>query len=530
MAFSSIQWALNVKRTVSQLARLTIKVLQSQVYQEFRYRFRRQTLPPRRGCFSGWYALRVGFPFILCLGLMLICGITGIAWSAQPTPAKLTLTVHDEVVGVSTQYIGACEGNVNFDLADLTDLGLNTYRIYGGMARWETSDDDGVYGYPTIAQIKADPGRVNWDWWDTAMTHPKGGSDYAFSGNPVELWQGNARTLFETLKQAQIRPVLTLRNVDSNWNPDWALQLNPPRTAGDWNEWWEHVFATVYWLNVRNDYRVDDFEIHNEPDNREQGWGGNQQDYFELVRVAKDAIAHVYETYLPDRSYHIHAPKTTGGSSWPTQALATIPKEFDQINIHNYERDISDYVRQVREWMQGTIHENSPLWLGEWGTYTGGYDDLGFSLDLVKNMLQISRPGPTHVEGSHLFALYDWGNDLEGLVTADGRRRLSYYAFRLGIRALQGGREVLRVNGSYPKAMSLATRNPQGQIFLLVVNDHATAYTFEVNLDIPRTFTKREVWEFSQTVLDEQVEAIASTKKTFTLSIPAHSSRLIVMD
>ncbi|NJM63444.1 MAG: hypothetical protein HC849_30005, partial [Oscillatoriales cyanobacterium RU_3_3] len=44
-------------------------------------------------------------------------------------------------------------------------------------------------------------------------------------------------------------------NVDSSVGiRSWALQTESPRTEADWNEWWEHVFATVYWLNVRNDY------------------------------------------------------------------------------------------------------------------------------------------------------------------------------------------------------------------------------------------------------------------------------------
>jgi hypothetical protein len=147
---------------------------------------------------------------------------------------------------------------------------MNTYRIYGGMSRWEQEDDDGVYGSPSIGEIEADPSVVNWAWWDTAMTSPPNGSDYWWSGEPGTTWPGNARTLFEGLKANGIRPVLTIRTVDNNDNPDWAP--NPPSTAVDWNEWWEHVFATVYWLNVRNDYRVDDFEVHNEPNNRGQGW------------------------------------------------------------------------------------------------------------------------------------------------------------------------------------------------------------------------------------------------------------------
>src|SRR5688572_30661766 len=246
-----------------------------------------------------------------------------------PPPAGNTITVSGTPWGVSTCYIGATEGNVRFNVADLQDAGLNTYRIYGGMSRWERQDDDGVYGSPTIDQIKANPNLVNWTWWDNIMTTPPNGSDYHWSGEPGTTWQGNARTIFADLKAAGIRPVLTVRNVDNNIEPAWAeTNLNPPNTPEDWNEWWEHVFATAYWLNVRNDYRVDDYEIHNEPNNQGQGFAGTQADYFELVRVTKDAIDFVYSTYLPGRSYHVLAPVTTGGSDWPLDALEQIPTYF----------------------------------------------------------------------------------------------------------------------------------------------------------------------------------------------------------
>src|SRR6266496_3009681 len=59
--------------------------------------------------------------------------------------------------GTSTCYFGATEGNVRFAVADLQDAGVSTYRVYGGMSRWEWQDDDGAYGAPSTDQIKADP-------------------------------------------------------------------------------------------------------------------------------------------------------------------------------------------------------------------------------------------------------------------------------------------------------------------------------------------------------------------------------------
>ena len=262
--------------------------------------------------------------------------------------SSATISVSGTQWGVSTAYIGATEGNVRFNTADMSDLGINTYRIYGGMSRWEWQDPYSPYGTPTIDQIKANPSVINWTWWDNAMTNPPNGSDYWWSNGPT-LWQGNARTIFANLQSAGIRPVVTVRNRDNNGNPAWAP--NPPVTANDWNVWWGHVFSTVYWLNVRNNYNVNDFEIHNEPNNSSQGWGGTESQYFTFAQYTHDAVAYVFNTYLPGRTYHVYAPVTTGGSSWPNDALQQIPAYFDSVDIHDYSGSISSYVQQVHGWM-----------------------------------------------------------------------------------------------------------------------------------------------------------------------------------
>jgi hypothetical protein len=179
---------------------------------------------------------------ILFVSALLVVTLVFTTAMQMPVPST-TITVFGTPWGMSTCYIGATEGNVRFDIADLQEAGITTYCIYSGMPRWEWQDDDGVYGAPTIAEIKANPNVINWTWWDTAMTHPPHGSDYWWSGQD-HVWQGNARSIFSALQIAGIRPVLTLRNVDNNGNPAWAQRLNPPRSPEDWNEWWEHVFAT----------------------------------------------------------------------------------------------------------------------------------------------------------------------------------------------------------------------------------------------------------------------------------------------
>jgi hypothetical protein len=437
-----------------------------------------------------------------------------------------TLKFSNTPAGVSTRYIGAVEGNINFDIKDLQDLGVNTYRIYGGMSRWEPEDDDGKYGWPSIAQIKANPQIINWEHWDKMMTDPPYGSDYWWSGEPGTVWQGNARTIFNSLKQANIRPVVTIRNVDNSWNPSWALQLNPPRTQEDWNEWWEHVFATVYWLNVRNDYRIDDWEIHNEPDYRIQGWGGTQADYFELVKVAKDAIDFVYKTYLPDRTYRIHSPTTVGGSNWPVYAFREIPNYFNAVNFHNYDADISNYTRKVRGWMRGTPLASAQVWMGEWGSYTVSYNNLSLALSLIENLIRASQPGDNYIYGNHIFCLYDWGGPTlaEGLLGRGGERRAGYYALRMGIRVLQGGRSTFFPVTNTDNLTAVATLDASNNIYLLVANSQPKSYA--VNADISDLIKsgKGTMREFSSRVMDRAIGNLNLKGGNVTFTVPGNSA------
>jgi hypothetical protein len=470
--------------------------------------------------FRNWTRQSLGLVLGTC-SLALILILSSLRSAQAQTP--LTLQVLARPMGITSRYIGATEGNVNFDIRDLQDLGINTYRLYGGMSRWEATDDDGRYGIPAIAQIKANPDLINWDWWDKIMAEPPQNSDYWWSGAADEVWLGNAETLFSDLKKAHIRPVLTIRNTDAGWNPPWALQLNPPRTEADWNEWWEHVFATVYWLNVRHDYQVDEFEIHNEPDNRQQGWGGTQEDYFKLVEVAQDAIASVY-TYLPERNYHIHAPVTVGGSSWVWDALQTIPNAFDSVNIHNYDADLTPYTQQVRKWMQQSDRADAPLWLGEWGTYQTDYNDFDLALNIVANLVRTSQPGDRYIDGSHLFSMYDWGETFKGLIAADGTHQTAYYALRLGIRALQGGKTVLSLTSNLPNNIDAIAAQDDNRLYVLVVNNNATGYSLK--LDCSTLFQQGfvKVWEFSQQHLDDITQQFSLNQGYIDTYLPAQSA------
>src|SRR5437773_6674528 len=109
--------------------------------------------------------------------------VTTVFLTTYSHAASGTLTVSGTQWSVTSQYLGANEASSQFNINDLVDLGINTYRLYGGMSRWEPTDDSSTYGSPSIAEIEANPGVINWAFWDNIMTNPPGGSDYSWSAS-----------------------------------------------------------------------------------------------------------------------------------------------------------------------------------------------------------------------------------------------------------------------------------------------------------------------------------------------------------
>jgi len=468
------------------------------------------------------------FPnFMSIVLLLLLLASCGLRFDQKPIRVPPHITVSGTQWGKSSCYIGAVEGSSTFNISDLQDLGINTYRIYGGMSRWDPLDQHGIYGLPSIDQIKANPDSINWSRWDDVMTNPPGGSDYWWIPSSPR-WQGNARTLFSNLKSANIRPILVLRNRDDNGNPSWAP--NPPRTNMDWNVWWGYVFATVYWLNVRNSYNVNDFEVHNEPDQSDQGWKGTQFEYFAFAWYTANAIDYVYKTYLPGRTYHIYGPVTSVGSSWPNSMLKTFPNSFDSMDIHDYDPDISVYVRKVHQWMNQDGHSNYPLWITEWGSYSmqNPYNSIPFGITLLNNLIRASQPGDDYVYGSHFFSLYDFSTKPLGLIDYNGKRRADYYAMRMGIRALQGCRPTYQSLTNNSHLLAITTKDAKGNIYLLITNqDNNNAYT--VNADLSRLLTSGHgtIWQFDAAIWDAIAGHSVLENGKVQLKVPASGALLV---
>src|SRR5205823_7052884 len=81
------------------------------------------------------YQIRAG-----AMASLLLPIVTTVFLITYSHAASGTLTVSGTQWSVTSQYLGANEGSSQFNINDLVDLGINTYRLYGGMSRWEPTN------------------------------------------------------------------------------------------------------------------------------------------------------------------------------------------------------------------------------------------------------------------------------------------------------------------------------------------------------------------------------------------------------
>jgi hypothetical protein len=354
--------------------------------------------------------------------------LASLVMATSSQAAALTVTVTGVSDGVTEYDIGACEA-LQFNIADITDLGVGIYRIWGSSAETEPVDDDGVYGSPTIAEIKADPDIIPWSTWDTNMK----ATDFRAHG--VSFYD-----MLLTLKNNDVKVVTSLVNVNNKDQPLWMQQLNPPTTTEDWNEWWEHVFAMVYYTNVLNDLDVHDWQVLNEPDNDSQGWGGTLADYITFTQYTADAIQYVYDTYLPGESFKLYAPVATHCNEWIEETLLQNDAIVDVIDWHRYGPPYSE-ASQINAWINAYDSDGQQEYpfCSEWGSYRGGYDSHGSAINYSGYIVDHSVDPAGFVGGSTIFSMYEWGGQMDGIIMPDGTKTPTFYAMRLVIRGLQGG-------------------------------------------------------------------------------------------
>lgn len=427
---------------------------------------------------------------------------------------------------VTMASVGANEGCGRFAINDLTELGITNYRVYGGASRFEPVDDDATYGSPDIPSIKANPNIINWSAWDTQFNRTDG---YFWALKPN---QANVRAsdMFAALNTAGVDVVFAIRPRDNNNTPTWMPAV-PIDTQADKNEWWEHVFATVYYVNVLHNWNIDRWEIHNEPNQNGQGWlnnGGSAAEYNTWLADTVDAINYVYATYLSNRPHNIHAPVLSGNpnrNTWATTVLDASDSLFDTFDYHWYSNN-QDSIAQG--YIDTLIAHNpdgilEPMWNSEWGTYNSTYNTVTAALDYTEQLYKMNLP-TSYVSGSDIFSMYYWGT-AEGMVRDDGTKQETFYALKTAMPAIQGAKPQYQISGTLPSTLKVLSSKDATGFYLLVINRGTGSANQSITADVSahRSSGTASVTEYSTANKAVVVATPSVTAGSVSFTSPANS-------
>jgi hypothetical protein len=172
--------------------------------------------------------------------------------------------------------------------------------------------------------------------------------------------------------------------------------------------------------------------------------------------------------------------------------------------------------------------------MSEWATYRGGYTNAGTGLKtILMNLIRGSRPGNDYIYGSHMFTFYDWDGfnggfqNFEGLVDVNGAKRVSFYALRIGTRALNGCKTTYQTTPNNSNLLAITTKDSAGHIYLLVTNSSKTSYTVDANLSALITSGTGTMWQYDATHLDVVVGSPVLSNGHVSFNIPSTSAILI---
>ncbi len=429
--------------------------------------------------------------------------------------AQENIVVEALPMGVSTQYMGVTIVPKLYDFNVFNDLGINTTRIFSSVEDFEPVDDNGIYGKPSIEEVKGNIDIIPWTTWDNAIS------------------SNGMKTFLDDAKVNNIKVILNLRIGANGW------MSNIPKTPEDDNEYWEHCAALAYWLNVRNDYKIDDYQLFNEPD---QGIGqdftGTKEDYVRIARLTKDALDFVYSHYLPGRKYETYGPVVSWANDWISDVLTKGGNLLSNVDFHQYasKTQFTDAIHGAHNMMNTTGYAGLPLWMTEWGSYDFDLPNVrqnnsqSFSIKMINNIINMCAPGDDHVTG---WQYYTFGPGAYGdeLLDENNTPRTVYYALRLAIRGLKGGKPVYNCNVSSDKLKAIAAKDEDGTIYLLVT-DTISVNGHTVNIDLsalsPVVGSSSTIYRYDASNSDVQsVGSVVDVNGIVQITIPLQGAVLL---
>ena len=107
----------------------------------------------------------------------------------------------------------------------------------------------------------------------------------------------------------------------------------------------------------------------------------------------------------------------------------------------------------------------------------------------------------------------------EGLLGLSGQRRAGYYALRMGIRALQGGKASFFSITNSSDLMAVATIDYSNNDYLLAVNYRAKSYTVNADISALIKTGNGTVRELSLKAMDEVVGSLTLKGRNPTFAV-----------
>ena len=397
--------------------------------------------------------------------------------NANCSAGTSTITVCGASSGVSTRWMGTQEdAQRSFHLSLLQDMGFNSYRDWNISTYLEPVDDTS-YGALTPAAIKANPNVIPWATWDAA----------ADTQMPRSIGV-TQRQMLTQLLGAGITPFVELTPLYQN-GPSWMPVY--PDTTDNYNELWENCFAVAYWMNVRNNYGIDIYQLDNEPDiGMPNSSTLDQGQMFSYYTLCHDAINYVYTTFL-GRTPIITAPVSSNGSgqgnTWVTSTYQNIPNSVDWYDYHTYAWG-QPWGAEVND-QRTHLSASAPVMISEFGYLQGSGGNSGNPwtnppevAGLQNFLLHMSMPGSTHAV---LWSFYEMTNNYSDnfALTINGNNTLMYYAMREFVRAMKGARPVYNSVSTNGNLTALTAFESGANVYhVFVQNSSSGAQTASVDL------------------------------------------------
>lgn len=110
----------------------------------------------------------------------------------------------------------------------------------------------------------------------------------------------------------------------------------------------------------------------------------------------------------------------------------------------------------------------------------------------------------------------------------NGAKRASFYALRMGTRALNGCKTAYQTTTNNGNLLAITTKDAAGHIDLLVTNSTAnTSYTVDADLSALITSGTGTMWRFDSAHLDVTADNPVLANGHVTLTIPGTAAVLI---